>query len=203
MTLPDERAVFLVTGIPGAGKSAVARALAERLLPRSVHLRGDAFRRSIVNGRVDMSPYADSAALAQVRMRYRLAAAAADEYVASGFTVVYQDVVLGDHLAMLTRLVRTRPFFVVVLTPPAEVVAARRATRMATRIRPYPGPADDAIRAGVYADDQRDDEEYLFQLDHQLRVDTPKIGLWIDTSVASVDDTVDEILARVEEEGAV
>jgi predicted kinase len=199
MTLPDERPVFLVTGIPGAGKSAVARALAERI-PRSVHLRGDMFRRSIVNGRFDMSPDAGESALGQVRMRYRLAAAAADEYIASGFTVVYQDVVLGDHLTLLTRLIRTRPFYVVVLAPAAEVVAARLATRIATRLRLHAVVTDDAALAAV---GDRSQEDYVFQLDHQLRVDTPKVGLWIDTSVQSTEDTVTEILARAEEEGAV
>ena len=41
--------IFLITGLMASGKSTVAQVLAERL-PRSVHLRGDAFRRMIVNG---------------------------------------------------------------------------------------------------------------------------------------------------------
>ena len=47
--------VILITGIQAAGKSTVAQALAESL-PNSVHVRGDLFRRMIVNGRVDMGP---------------------------------------------------------------------------------------------------------------------------------------------------
>jgi adenylylsulfate kinase-like enzyme len=47
--------VFLVTGIQAAGKSTVAQALAERL-ERSVHVRGDLFRRMVVNGGVEMGP---------------------------------------------------------------------------------------------------------------------------------------------------
>jgi adenylylsulfate kinase-like enzyme len=43
--------VFLVTGIQAAGKSTVAQALAEKF-ERSVHVRGDLFRRMMVNGRV-------------------------------------------------------------------------------------------------------------------------------------------------------
>ena len=42
--------VILITGNMAAGKSSVAQSLAERL-PKSVHLRGDVFRRMIVSGR--------------------------------------------------------------------------------------------------------------------------------------------------------
>ena len=45
MTAPGiGHAVVLITGIQAAGKSTVAQELAERL-PRSVHVRGDVFRR--------------------------------------------------------------------------------------------------------------------------------------------------------------
>lgn len=47
-----EPAIILITGIQAAGKSTVAQLLAERL-PRSVHVRGDLFRRMIVSGRAD------------------------------------------------------------------------------------------------------------------------------------------------------
>ncbi len=48
-------AVVLVTGVMAAGKSTVAQLPAERL-PRSVHLRGDSFRRMIVSGREEFTP---------------------------------------------------------------------------------------------------------------------------------------------------
>jgi adenylylsulfate kinase-like enzyme len=47
--------ILIITGLMAAGKSTIAQALAERL-PRSVHLRGDVFRKMVVNGRADMSP---------------------------------------------------------------------------------------------------------------------------------------------------
>jgi hypothetical protein len=91
-------AIYVVTGIQAAGKSTVAQALAERL-EKSVHLRGDLFRRMVVNGRADMGPADPPAeALRQLRLRYALAAAAADGYAEAGFDVVYQDIILGpDH----------------------------------------------------------------------------------------------------------
>jgi cytidylate kinase len=53
--MTPEQAIVLITGIQAAGKSTVAQLLAERL-PRSVHVRGDLFRRMVINGRADMTP---------------------------------------------------------------------------------------------------------------------------------------------------
>ncbi|MFF4418437.1 AAA family ATPase [Streptosporangium sp. NPDC001559] len=167
------RAVLLVTGIQAAGKSTVAQRLAERL-PRSAHVRGDVFRRMVVGGRAEMTPEPSAEALAQLRLRHRLTAATCDEYFAAGFTVVAQDVVLGEHLTEMTRLVRARPLLVVVLAPRAEVVEAREAAR-----------AKDAYvhwKAGP--------------LDAVLRERTPRLGLWLDTSEQTPEETVEEILAR-------
>ena len=86
--------MFVITGIMAAGKSTVAQALAERF-DRSVHLRGDTFRRFVVSGRVEMSPDPSPEAMAQLELRYELAATCADRYVDAGFLTVMQDVILG------------------------------------------------------------------------------------------------------------
>jgi hypothetical protein len=87
--------VFVITGIQAAGKSTVAQELSERF-ERSVHVRGDLFRRMVVNGRVEMGPADPPAeAVRQLRLRYALAASVADGYTRAGFTVVLQDIVLG------------------------------------------------------------------------------------------------------------
>jgi uridine kinase len=49
MTSAPPQAIILITGIQAAGKSTIAQMLAERL-PRSVHVRGDLFRRMVING---------------------------------------------------------------------------------------------------------------------------------------------------------
>ena len=168
--------VHLVTGIMAAGKSTVAQALAERL-PRSVHVRGDTFRRFIVNGRVEMTLQPTEAALAQLHLRYGLAARAADTYAAAGFAVVLQDIVLGSELpAMIARL-RARPLHVVVLAPTASAVASREAGRH---------------KRGYHAMTPQ-------ELDDGLRNETPRIGLWLDTTTLTVEQTVDEILQRATE----
>jgi cytidylate kinase len=81
----DEPGVILITGMMAVGKSSVAQALSERL-SKSVHLRGDVFRRMTVSGRAEMTVLLSAEAERQLWLRYRLAAAAADRYVEAGFT---------------------------------------------------------------------------------------------------------------------
>ncbi|MFH9065483.1 AAA family ATPase [Streptomyces coeruleorubidus] len=174
MPVPD--GVVLVTGVMAAGKSTVAQALAEAL-PRAAHVRGDVFRRMIVSGREEYAPGAGDEAAAQLRLRYRLSAATADAYAEAGFTAVVQDVVLGEDLRTYAGLVRTRPLYVVVLAPRPEAVAAREAERPKTGY-------GDVWTVGM--------------LDEALRTRTPRIGLWLDTSELTVEQTVEAILAERE-----
>ncbi|MER7008555.1 AAA family ATPase [Dactylosporangium sp. NPDC000555] len=169
----------MITGIQAAGKSTVAQALAERL-PRSVHVRGDVFRRMVVRGRAEMTPEAADEAGRQLRLRYRLTAQVADAYFEAGFTVVAQDVVLGPHLTELIGSIRNRPLLVVVLAPSPAAVAARESARAKTA---YTDWTVEALDAG-------------------LRHRTPRIGLWLDTSDQTPAETVDEILARAWTEAA-
>ncbi|MFE4023155.1 AAA family ATPase [Streptomyces sp. NPDC059101] len=174
--------IVVITGIQAAGKSTVAQALAERL-PRSVHLRGDGFRRNIIRGQVGMTPDAGEEALAQLRLRHRLTATSADAYARAGFTVVVQDILLGEHLAQLAGDIATRPLAVIALLPDPETVAAREAARPKTAYGPDWSVAD---------------------LDVLLRAETPRdLGLWLDSSRQTVDETVDAILDRAWTEGSV
>jgi chloramphenicol 3-O-phosphotransferase len=175
------RAVILITGVMAAGKSTVAQALAERL-PRSVHVRGDAFRRMVVNGRVDMAPgEEEEEARRQLHLRYRLAAHTAEEYFKAGFTAVVQDIILGADLPEVVGMIHCRPLLVVVLAPRPGAIAAREQGRAKTGYG----------------------EWTVEQLDAGLREDTPRLGLWLDTSDQSPAETVDEILMRAWHEGEV
>lgn len=73
-----------------------------------MHLRGDLFRRMIVNGRVDMGPVDPGPeAIRQLHLRYELAVDVADRYAAAGFSVVMQDIILGADLARVVDRIRT------------------------------------------------------------------------------------------------
>jgi predicted kinase len=165
--------VILITGIMAAGKSTIAQGMAEHL-PKSVHLRGDIFRRMVVNGRAEMQPDQADQAWAQLRLRYKIAASAADLYCEAGFTVVYQDVIIGEMLAEVVQHLRRWPLHVIVLCPSPDVAAQRDQTRHKTA---YGSWTPDA-------------------LDHWLRNETPRLGLWLDTSALTVEQTLDTIFAQ-------
>lgn len=169
--------VILITGIMASGKSTVAQRLAEQL-PKSVHLRGDLFRRMIVNGRLEMEADYSEGALAQLNLRYETAATVAEMYFAAGFTVVYQDIIIGDMLKDVVENIRKRcPLYVVVLCPSPDVVAKREVGRGKVG---YTSWTPDV-------------------LDASLRNETPHLGYWLDSSGLSVDETVDTLLAHLPE----
>ncbi len=176
--MAGDNAAYLITGISAAGKSTVGELLAQRF-ERAVHVKGDIFRRMVVSGRVHMRPGAPPEAELQLDLRYRLGAATADVYFDAGFTVVVQDIVMGPALATYVERIRSRPLHVVVLTPRTDVVAERERLRAKTAYQPDGPTVDD--------------------LDAHIRDETPRIGLWLDSSDQEPDETVDEILERREE----
>lgn len=126
-----------------------------------------------------MEPQAGPEALRQLDLRYRVAAETSNALAEGGFVAVVQDNIFGEYLVRFVERVTFRPLFVVVLLARPEVVAERDEARTKT-----------AYREGSWT---------IEGLDRELREGTPRIGLWIDNSDQSPDETVDEILARKEE----
>jgi len=173
----SERAeILLITGVVASGKSTVAQLLAERL-ERSVHLRGDVFRRMVVCGRAEPTPEMSVEAQKQLTLRYRLATAVAMQYLAAGFHVVYQDVILGHNLLEVLALLKPLSVSVVVLYPSPEAVLERETRRDKT------GYSDGWTVEALQAELER----------------TPGVGLWIDSTLLTPLETVEKILERREE----
>jgi chloramphenicol 3-O-phosphotransferase len=167
--------VIVITGAMAAGKSTVADLLAIRL-PKSVHIHGDMFRRMVVNGRADMTPNPSSDAIAQLNLRYDLAALTADRFAEAGFDVIVQDVILGKDLADFVKRVDSPERYLVVLSPRVSVLEWR--------------------------EEQRIKEGYVHfspeALDDVLRREAAQLGYWLDSSTQTPEETVDDILANLE-----
>ena len=170
-----EPAIFLVSGIPGAGKTTVSGLLARRF-ERGVHVDSDMLQDLIVSGgRWDAEEPADEAQR-QRRLRGRHACMLADSFFEAGFTPVIDCVVIGSRLGEFRSQLRSRPLLFVLLTPRLDIVRQR-----------------DNERPGKHVFDT------WRHLDQRMRDETPREGLWLDSSDMSAEETVDEILSRTDE----
>lgn len=172
---PARGRVFVITGAMAAGKSTVAELLASRL-ERSVHVRGDLFRRMIINGREEMTPDPTPAARAQLNLRYSMAAGCADRFALAGFDAIVQDVILGPNLRAFIERIQAPERFLVVLSPSVSVLEWREEQRQKTGYVHFSPGA----------------------MDRTLRRETERIGYWLDSSAQTPDETVDDILAHLE-----
>ena len=163
--------IYLITGLMASGKSTVAQLLCEKL-EKSVHLRGDLFRRMIVSGRADMRENPSTEALEQLYLRYQLTAQTAKMYFDHGFSVVMQDNYYGPALTHILDFMNDYPVDVVVLCPDCETIRLREAAREKMGYTGY-------------------DVEPLYA---SFMAETPRIGLWIDNANLTVQQTVDRIL---------
>jgi cytidylate kinase len=167
--------VIVITGAMAAGKSTVADLLAMRL-PKSVHIHGETFRRMVLNGRADMTPNPSPEAIAQLNMRYDLAAMTADRFSEEGFDAIVQDVILGKDLADFVKRIDSPERYLVVLSP--------------------------SLSALDWQEEQRAKAGYVHlsagALDEVLRRETAKIGYWLDCSSQTPEETVEDILANLD-----
>lgn len=173
---PDDHVCVLLTGISAAGKSTVAELLSRRFW-KGAHVKGDVFRRMVVSGRREMSEDPEPEARRQLELRYRLGASTADGYFQAGFSVVVQDIVLGEDLNAYVAAIHSRPLAVVVLSPDVEAVVRRDQTRTKSAY------GDGRVSAAA--------------LDAALRKTTPEIGLWVDSTEMTEQETVDHIADRL------
>jgi hypothetical protein len=172
-----EPTATLITGVQCSGKSTVGRLLAESL-GRGAFIEGDDLWQIVVAGREDMADPPSTAALEQLELRYRHGAMLSQSFVEAGIHAVHVDNIYGP--AVIDQLDRvTCRRALVVLRPSVEAVAEREVARGTG--------AYDAWRAdGPLVDAVRRFDEWL--------AETPPVGLWVDSTDQSAEQTVDWIL---------
>jgi adenylylsulfate kinase-like enzyme len=176
--LQSQPTIIVVTGIMAAGKSTIARALAQHFA-RGVYVEADALQRMIISGGEWVSqsqpdePHGEAAR--QLRLRLKNMCLLGRSFFEAGFTVVLDDIILGDRWQHLQKELQGLPFSLVVLAPHIDIVQQRGMQRAK-------GPQGSAWA------------EYL---DHALRTTMEGIGLWIDNSNQTPEETVNEILQKL------
>jgi energy-coupling factor transporter ATP-binding protein EcfA2 len=123
---PCMASLVVVTGPPGAGKSTVARALADSF-ERSVLVAGDAFFEFLARGAT--APWLP-AAQGQNEVVIRAAAVAAGRFVAGGFITVYDGVLGPWFLADFAAEAALDDLHYVVLLPSVERCVDQVASRL-------------------------------------------------------------------------
>jgi hypothetical protein len=120
-----------------------------------------------------MGPVLDAEALAQLHLRQDIAMDAVRRFTKAGFTTIYQDILLGADFIRVTDSLADLSPRVVVLNPKVDILAQRDRGRAKTGYGEHFPPS---------------------VLAEALERDTPRTGLWIDSSDMSVDDVVERIL---------
>ena len=175
-SLPADPRILIVSGLPGAGKSTTARLLAEQL-GRGAHIEADKLQEFIVAGGVwpqgdrDMTPEAER----QSCLRLHNARLLARSFAQHGFAALIDDIVIGQRLEQAIEELSGTSFGFVMLLPEFELVRSRW--------RSIGSPFVD--RWGW--------------IDDEIRTRTRRVGLWLNTTNFTPEQTVREILRRIDE----
>ncbi|MFF0341100.1 AAA family ATPase [Kribbella sp. NPDC004875] len=169
--------VVLVTGMQAAGKSTIAPLLAARMGPPAATLDGDVFYRGVVAGAEIMTPDPSPEALRQLELRYDASALIAQHYADAGFDFVCSDIVLGEYVERWFARLRGVETYLVVLVPSVESIVQREIGRGGNNsYRDWGDSLEDGVRALQAGLDE-----------------TPRRGLWLDTTGQTPAQSVEAI----------
>jgi chloramphenicol 3-O-phosphotransferase len=176
--LDSRRAIFAISGTQGAGKTTVSSMLARRF-ERGVHISADTLQKMIVSGgewplasQTNANTDTQGEAGDQLRLRLHNMCLLGRSFYDAGFTVVLDDIIVGSRMQHLLVDLAGVDVMFVMLTPPLETVRDRERQRGTELWREW---------------------EWLTE---SVERTTPRVGLWLDTSAQTPEETVDEIMRR-------
>ena len=119
--------IWLISGIPGAGKSTIARAICASYA-KAIHIPVDDIRELVVSGHASPIEWSDETT-SQFTLARKSAARMAADYSDESFAAVIDDVVREEDMQQFMPHLAGRPLTKVVLVPRLEVALARNRTR--------------------------------------------------------------------------
>jgi len=165
--------IIVVSGLPGVGKSTTAQGLALRL-ERAAHVEADRLQDLIISGAaVPGLDGTSDEARRQLNLRLTNACLLAKSFVTAGFVAIIDDIVMGPGLDLVHEQLADHDFEFVMLLPEFAPVKQRWVDMGS----PYANKWD--------------------WIDEEIRQNTERVGLWLDTTDLDAAETINTIAERL------
>ena len=164
--------VWIISGIPAVGKTTTSKVLAKRF-DKAVVISRDDLQAQIISGNVWPDGTPQEEANFQIDMNIRNQCALATSYLEHGFIPICDEVVGKEQLLTYQERLKGYNLFLITLNPPFEIVLKRDKQRSKR---------------------SRFNNPIRYEILKELVLTLSGIGLWVDNSTMSVEETVSFIL---------